>query len=507
MPRLTPIRLKAPSIRETGQIMSENSDAKQRLLIVDDSKVIRVTARKILQNHFETVEAVDGENAWEILSGMGPFSLIISDLTMPKLDGYGLLEKIRAAHDPHVCNVPVIVITGDNDSESTMQRAREAGATDFIGKPFDAVHLLARAQSHASAHDAQQSLAEQKLELEEQVPVDAQTGLPNEAAFMERGKQQLSYASRHGTRLAVAQVEIDNYGALYRQHGDPAAEAMVKHVAGVLEAGTREEDMAARIGTARFAILLAGMEPTGVQTLADRIGKNVSGHVIRDGDEEISFTVSIGICIQDIQSDTRFYDLLTTAGNKLQVAMKEGGNRVAFDNYQGISNQPAEGPVAEAVPDNSSADNEDGPDASPVISDATVDTRQQTVTDAATEEATLVIADAVAGEETDSTVEQPVPEVETAPANTEEELPEIFAESIAGGSKKLASKVARAKKLAAADNEDTFNFTHGESADITAADSNTEQTVTSAPTTAQVTGTQRKGFFSRIFSIFRRSGK
>ena len=76
--------------------MSDESGIKQRILIVDDSKVIRVTARKILRDHFETVEAVDGENAWEILSSEEPFSLVVSDLTMPELDGYGLLERIRS---------------------------------------------------------------------------------------------------------------------------------------------------------------------------------------------------------------------------------------------------------------------------------------------------------------------------------------------------------------------------------------------------------------------------
>ena len=127
--------------RDTNTIMSAKTGEKQRLLIVDDSKVIRVTARKILRDHFDTVEAVDGENAWEVLSNEEPFSLVVSDLTMPHLDGFGLLERIRTSHLPHVREVPVIIITGANDSETVKKRATEAGATDFIGKPFDSVLL------------------------------------------------------------------------------------------------------------------------------------------------------------------------------------------------------------------------------------------------------------------------------------------------------------------------------------------------------------------------------
>ena len=139
----TPIR---SHVITTDNQMSTTPGNKQRLLIVDDSKVIRVSARKILQKQFETVEASHGNNAFEILSAESPFSLVISDLTMPGLDGFGLLEKIRSSHLPHIRNLPVIIITGANDTDATMERATQAGATDFIGKPFDAVHLLARAR-------------------------------------------------------------------------------------------------------------------------------------------------------------------------------------------------------------------------------------------------------------------------------------------------------------------------------------------------------------------------
>jgi len=159
--------------------MNNESGKKQRLLIVDDSRVIRVTARKILQNHFDTVEAIDGENAWEILNNIEPFSLVVSDLTMPNLDGFGLLERIRNSHMPQIKDLPVIIITGANDSESTKARATQAGATDFIGKPFDSVHLLARTQAHASAHTATQALTKENFGLESQSLTDPLTGLPN----------------------------------------------------------------------------------------------------------------------------------------------------------------------------------------------------------------------------------------------------------------------------------------------------------------------------------------
>ena len=229
-------------VRDTETRISKTAREQQRLLIVDDSKVVRVTARKILGEHFETVEAIDGENAWDILSSEAPFSLIISDLNMPNLDGFGLLERIRHTHLPHISNLPVIIITGANDSDAIKERATLAGATDFIGKPFDSVHLLARAQAHASAHSNACTLRKENLALEDASAIDPLTKIANEMTFMERGYQQLAYAVRHYSRLSVFRIEIDNFGALYKTHGEGVAESIVQTIASVLTTALRHED-------------------------------------------------------------------------------------------------------------------------------------------------------------------------------------------------------------------------------------------------------------------------
>jgi diguanylate cyclase (GGDEF)-like protein len=337
--------------------MSNTPGNKQRLLIVDDSKVIRVTARKILQNHFETVEALDGNNAWEILSGEPPFSLVVSDLTMPGMDGFGLLEKIRGSHLPHVRNLPVIIITGANDSEATMQRATEAGATDFIGKPFDAVHLLARTQAHAGAYSTEQTLTQETMTLEDQALVDPSSGLPNDTAFMERGQELLAYTVRHSSALALFLIDIDDFGEIFRQHGDTATLTAVKSVAGVLSACIRQEDMAARIGSSRFALLLPGMSNEGIRTLADRIIHDVHAQDLTINGTSVRLSVSIGVAAPELNAATSFESMLSSAAGNLQEAARKGGNQAVY----APASQPAPPPdstheiigqdTAGAVPD------------------------------------------------------------------------------------------------------------------------------------------------------------
>ncbi|MGB7930754.1 MAG: diguanylate cyclase [Gammaproteobacteria bacterium] len=311
--------------------MSDNTKEKQRLLIVDDSKVIRVTARKILRDHFETIEAVDGENAWEILNNDVPVSLVVSDLTMPNLDGFGLLKRIRSSQLPHVRDLPVIIITGANDTDSTMERARQTGATDFIGKPFDAVHLLARTQAHANSHAVTNTLKEENTVLEDKLTLDQLTGLANEAAFMERGYQQLSYAIRHDSTLTLFRMEIDNYGAVYRQYGESFCESIIQAVAKILDASIRQEDTVARIGTARFALLLSAMEKAGIRSLVERINSSITTRVFISGNDKATVTVSIGVASPKIRRDMQLSELITIADNCLSQAISSGGNLVIYD--------------------------------------------------------------------------------------------------------------------------------------------------------------------------------
>jgi diguanylate cyclase (GGDEF)-like protein len=256
---------------------------------------------------------------------------VVSDLTMPNLDGFGLLKRIRSSHLPHVRELPVIIITGANDTESTMERARQAGATDFIGKPFDAVHLLARTQAHANSHAITNTLKEENTALEERSTLDQLTGLANEAAFMERGYQQLSYAIRHDSTLTLFRVEIDRYGAVYRKYGESFSESIIQTVAKILSASIRQEDTVARIGTARFALLLPGMDKAGVRSLAERINSGIATRVFKSGNDKATVTVSIGVASPRIRRDMQLSELIAAADECLSQAISRGGNQVIYD--------------------------------------------------------------------------------------------------------------------------------------------------------------------------------
>lgn len=114
---------------------------RSRVLVVDDSAVIRKAISRVLDTDYELLEAHDGEAGWEALKQNHDLGIVISDVQMPKLDGYGMICRIRADDDPKVRDVPVIVITSAED-DVTRERAYACGANDFILKPIDSEQLL-----------------------------------------------------------------------------------------------------------------------------------------------------------------------------------------------------------------------------------------------------------------------------------------------------------------------------------------------------------------------------
>jgi DNA-binding response OmpR family regulator len=126
-----------------------------RILVVDDDADIRLLLRELLERaNFEVEEASSGRAALQALHGSPP-ALVLLDVSMPELDGYQTLERIR-----DLSEVPVIMLTA-RSNELEKVRGLTAGADDYVAKPFGRQELLARVQAllrrsggAASVHEA-----------------------------------------------------------------------------------------------------------------------------------------------------------------------------------------------------------------------------------------------------------------------------------------------------------------------------------------------------------------
>jgi two-component system cell cycle response regulator len=329
--------------------MPESTAYKPIILVVDDSRLMRVAARKILKNDFEILEAEDGELAWNILQDNREINLVMSDLSMPRLDGLGLLKRIRESTDVHSKELPVIIVTGAEDDDGSKTSALAAGASDFITKPFESVQLLARTQTQVKQQRTRQALRDsetRKKQLIRQSGVDALTGLANHRAFLNDIEESLSYTIRHGTELAILLVQVEKYRVLFLRRGKQTAEEVLRRLGDLLCKGRRREDTVARFSMDTFGILLPSASLMGARRVAEQLHLAIEQQDFNIDDEPVPVNVSIAVTSPPVHAQLNAAELLADAGEKLKIAKKAGTNREQRTPEETTLEAPARKPVA-----------------------------------------------------------------------------------------------------------------------------------------------------------------
>jgi len=312
--------------------MSENPTP--RILAVDDSRVMRRAMSKVLGKSYDVTEAEHGEDAWTLLINDPEIQVVFTDLSMPYLDGFGLLDRMRSSDEPRLQDMPVIIITGKDDDDKTKQLALDKGASDFITKPFDSVQLQARAKAHVRHGETNRKLSETSDKLERQSTVDELTGLGGRRYFCKTAEEYLAFIKRHGGHFTLVRLDIDDFNQLFIKHGKEQANTVLKQVGQSLANVMRKEDTVARIGLAKFAMILRDTPIDGAKDLATRILKDISTLKCKLGKKELGVTASLGLLEPVIVADSAIDDLVKEAENYLEKATKAGGNQVAIKSLQ-----------------------------------------------------------------------------------------------------------------------------------------------------------------------------
>ena len=303
--------------------MFDNDKAdKTKVLIVDDSLLVRVAAKKMLGEDFEVVLAEDGQDGWEKVQNDPQLQVIFTDLVMPEMDGFELLKKIRTSEQEAINSLPVIVTTGADNPEIAKQKAINLGATDFIAKPFDAAAITARALSYANLHKTTSSL-------KEQTTIDVLTGQMNAKGFRSQLEKEISFVVRHQSRMTVMAIEVDGFKDLFIRVGRKGTETIIRKIADVIGNVVRREDTIARTGLATFMVSqpLALVENT--LEIADQICRAIAGLKARLAGDRLKITVSVGVCGIEPKNITHPDMVLEVAHQALHKAQKAGANQIA----------------------------------------------------------------------------------------------------------------------------------------------------------------------------------
>jgi len=305
--------------------------AKISLLVVDDSRLIRVAARKILGAEFDVHEAEDGEVAWQKLTTNPSIELVMSDLSMPNLDGLGLLRRIRESDEPRIKSLPVVIASGAEDDDGTKETAIARGASSFVTKPFDPAHLLTNIRTLIEKRHTARALEESRQRnrlLQARSGTDELTGFATEQAFLERGEEQLAFALRHQTHVALVGLQVDRYRVWYLRRGKEFAGKLLAEVARTLAGERRREDIVARLDPDEFGLLLPSCNATGARLVADKLRMILEGRPYEIDGETVRLSVSVGVVCPTLHRDLHFDALLAELKDAIKAAHQSGGGRV-----------------------------------------------------------------------------------------------------------------------------------------------------------------------------------
>ena len=240
------------------------------VLVIDDSPAIRRATTLLLSTSpmvDRVLEAKDGLVGLKLMASESP-DLVLCDLEMPLCDGARFLALKATRAD--MSHVPVIMLTSEPDPERKAVLF-DAGASDYVTKPFHARELLARVESHLRICRMQEELREKNRHLEELAVTDPLTGLGNRRAFDTALAREVARAVRYDLALTLVMIDLDHFKRVNDEHGHLAGDRVLAGVGAVVRKMLRGTDIPARYGGEEIAILLphTGIPPAA--TLGERL--------------------------------------------------------------------------------------------------------------------------------------------------------------------------------------------------------------------------------------------
>jgi len=299
-----------------------------RVLIADDDRVSSKLLGGLLTKWGFEVETVhDGVAARSELMKQDAPQLAILDWMMPGLDGIDVIKAVRSAG--HESYTYILLLTSKVQKKDLLE-GMDAGADDYLKKPFDSDELHARVRAGNRIVDLQAALIRAKNDLQFAAAHDPLTGLWNRGAIVKLLEREISRRERTGDSLGVVMTDIDHFKKINDQYGHLIGDAVLKEVTRRLAAGVRPYDAVGRYGGEEFLMVFPGCNASTLFVSAERLRCSIADQPIETKAGEISVTLSFGLATTEL-GDNNLPDcetLLRSADEALYAAKARGRNRV-----------------------------------------------------------------------------------------------------------------------------------------------------------------------------------
>ncbi len=301
------------------------------MLVVDDDEPTRaLIVRWLVSAGFACSQASSGEEALRLLAvDPLPYQAVVLDVMMPGLDGFEVFSKAKRL--PHAKNLAVMFLTA-SASERDIVRGLEAGASDYLLKPFSGPVLVAKMKAIRERLRAEWLLRGKLQSAERHATTDGLTGLLNRRSFDTRLTELVATAARHREPLALVMLDIDKFKSVNDEYGHPAGDVALRFVADRVRRALRLGDAAFRYGGEEFALLLRKCDSAGALGVYARLRDELHKEPVSLGRDASRFlTVSAGIATIESKNGFREVDLVSRADAALYQAKHGGRDRAELE--------------------------------------------------------------------------------------------------------------------------------------------------------------------------------
>jgi len=299
---------------------------KTKVLIAEDDPVsLRLVEIMLTKWGYQPVTAHDGVEACKALQADGAPRLAIVDWMMPRKDGVAVCRELRKEADrPYV----YILLLTAKTQERDLIEGLDAGADDYLTKPFSSEELRARLFAGERIVAVQQQLTEAREALREQAIRDPLTGLFNRRYLEEALERELRRAEHGNLPLSLLMLDLDHFKDFNDMHGHAAGDAVLKKLGMLLHQHTRREDVACRLGGEEFVLILPGAPSDVAARRSEEIRQAIRHATVEsEGRRLESASISVGVaCFPE--HGTTGETLLAAADQALYRAKREGRDRV-----------------------------------------------------------------------------------------------------------------------------------------------------------------------------------
>ncbi|MDH4163930.1 MAG: diguanylate cyclase [Nitrospirota bacterium] len=305
--------------------------AKHKILVIEDNKTqANIVKDNLTKNGYDVLLAVDGISGFKQAKTERP-DLVLLDRVLPDMDGNEVCRWMKL--DPSTRDIPVIMLTARSTSSDKVA-GLEAGADDYLPKPFDETELIARISVRLRSKSQQDELKKKNRQLEDMLSqvenlavMDPLTGLFNRRRFETILGNEFRRSVRYHSPLSLLMLDIDHFKIINDTFGHQTGDAVLKECARLFHDLVRQVDTVARYGGEEFVILSPNITRDSAFQAADRIRKAIEAHSF-PGVEGRSITISIGVASMPdpaLDSEEKF---IHSADMAMYEAKKKGRNRV-----------------------------------------------------------------------------------------------------------------------------------------------------------------------------------